>query len=201
MADLDDLVEKLGARLEKLSEMDHHAVAGVIADLQSRSEVWDRIPSGNRQYLTNALAYYDKDRDGRAARSYLKGAKNHITRALTHQLGFIALQDRERKGVGEELYDLVLMGEIKVDDLPEEDLIGLAKHVEGSPELSSLRGYQGSRSSVQAIIGKYERLGQREGVESASRYAGEKAQSLRNIFKKVYLPQLSGAVARGEIRL
>ncbi|KYK25962.1 hypothetical protein AYK26_01640 [Euryarchaeota archaeon SM23-78] len=200
MTKIDELISLVGKHLEKLDRLNHHQIAQLIMELENDPPVWKKIPSGNRNYLERALQYYRKDPNSKAAINFMTGAKPHLRMAWPHRAGFIASKELGLR-IGDPIFDSVMSGEKDLEGLSGEQLMDFAKRIENHRVLSSLRAYKGSRRAVKLILQKYDRLFSEQGRRAAAAYAQEKRQSLLNIFKKTYLPNLAGAIARGEIRL
>ena len=205
MEDIGKIIAKVGRNLEGIDKADHHEIATLIKTLRANQQIWAKIPSGNRNYFEMALQWYDKNPDSQAAINYMLGkdrkggAKAHLRRAWPHIAGFVATKIAIAFRTGDTIVDSVISKKTTLEKLSGEQLMQFAQVIENNPKLSSLRAYQGSRTAVQAILRKYSRLFLEGGRSAAVPYANEKKQSLINIFKKSYLPNLIGAIARGEI--
>lgn len=88
-----------------------------------------------------------------------------------------------------------------LDALTDAELIEFARFVDTNPNLSAASFYSGSRSSVGAILAKYDRLRERQGDGEAAAYAVRKRQALLNIFGRTYLPNLRMQVELGYLEL
>jgi len=193
-----ELARKVAVNLNEINNLNHHEVAALIKLLKEKG-ILAKLPFGNRAYLEKALEWYEKNPFSKAAINYMEGAKKHLTMALPHQINFFLPFLNIKLGVP--LFDEIMNGKRTLDQLSATELITFAKIIERNRILSSLRAYQGSRNAVRAIIHKYNSLFMNYGRQEAEKYAKEKRQSLLNIFKKTYLPNLIGAIARGEIKL
>ncbi|MFB6226037.1 MAG: hypothetical protein ABEJ02_01660 [Candidatus Paceibacteria bacterium] len=201
MAQKDNVTGKLKDaildNLEVIENASNKEVMETIKELKSDEKLWKKMPRGNKRFLENALDAYEKDPE--KADNYAKGAVNHLTKALPFQIGHIAQKVKEKEGESyegsdENLYQKVLAAGEDTSNLSGDELFELAYQIENGPEVDELKSYQGSRSAVQSMLGKYERLLD-ENPEEASEYAKEKSKSMRNIMEKNVIPNFVGHIA------
>jgi len=194
---IDDLKKREKERISQIKGASDEEIVDTIYKLKKDERLWNKVPSGNRNYLDSVLNAWEKDPE--KAHNYVRGAIKHLIKAAPHQLGHIAQKIKPEYGKGatpskEEMYKKVLETEIDLDSFTPKQLIEFAQYVEGNKELNSMPFY-GSRSSVQSILRHYEKL-KKEDLKEAENYAKEKAKSLRNIFGNQFIPNFFGKIAR-----
>lgn len=194
---INDLKKREKERISQIEKASDEEIVDTIYKLKKDERLWNKIPSGNRNYLDSALNAWEKNPE--RAHNYVRGAINHLIKAAPHQLGHIAqkIKPEYEKGATpskEEMYKKVLEAEIDLDSFTPKQLIEFAQYIEGNDELNSLPFYN-NRSAVQTILGKYEKLKKKD-LKEAENYAKIKAKSLRNTFGKTFIPNFLGKIAR-----
>lgn len=191
------LKEAVTDRLKAIENSSSQDIVETIRDLKEDKNLWNKLGSGNRNYLQKTLDAYGQAPDN--AGNYIKGAVKHLVKAAPFQLGHIAQKVKEKsgdnyEGSGEEMYQKILNSEKGASELSEEELFELASEIEEDPEASNLKSYQGTRSAVQSMLEKYQRLKDKDPQE-ATEYAKEKEKSMRNIVEKNVIPNYVGKIA------
>ena len=194
--------------LSELGDISDWSVQDVLTALEvvlGDSSLTSRLATGNVEFLQRALDYATQVGLERfAASKYPAGVKAHLRRALPHQFGFVASADREVENSLS--YFQVIASRIRsVDELAPEDLIDVARTVVSSKQLSRVCGQHPNMETLGRIVSKHDRLVREEGPELALEYLNthargnrrnDRAQSIRNILVKSFLPNLEGYIAR-----
>ncbi|MDP7180750.1 MAG: hypothetical protein QF824_05775 [Candidatus Woesearchaeota archaeon] len=166
------------------------------------------IASGNKRFLDQAVGYHEDNFNAIATgkksfQKYSNGIKNHIKRALPHQWGHIAAGGDGPVAGGVRGYDTIMRELHGIDNLSVNGIIQLTREVTTDPELSSVRGQAPNMKTLGMILGAYDSRVDKDGVPTAQEYlhsassSGKiRLDSLKNILKKSYLPNLEGHLSK-----
>ena len=192
---IDALIARVSKHISWLKSLNAVEIKAVIKELKKEKAVWNKIASGNKDYLEKALKF--------GTDNYLKGAIPHLAIALPHRLGFIASVAKEEVTVGDPAFDDIITGKRTFMDLSALELIQFLRdfyYNEAVSEYLNTGVLSRHKSTVNAWVETYDRRRANKGSAEAEAYVDSKKEKIYNLFVKAILPNLMGAIARNELK-
>jgi len=195
---IDQLIAHVSTHVKDISKLKPKQIKEIIIELKKEKKVWDKLASGNRNYLDNCLTW-DTDKAYR-------GAIPHLAKALPHRLGFIASKIQKDYTIGDPAFDDIITGKRTLDQLNHMELFRFLEDFVNSKKIKKVMHpgvLDNNYRTVNAWITKYQKncmediRNQDLSLTTAKNYLEvEKKEKILNLFGKTILPKLAGDAAR-----